>query len=990
MKALQMNVYSILYRKGVLNMSEKGKQRSFIESNQRLLMLGVSTFGALLIFNAPTLVHASEVSNSEIVSTQTESTDTSSNSVDEKDDSVTKDIPNDSTKSSEEDQKSDNSVTQQNSQSIQATQAQPSASVQPVAEPNQTQTTIGNSVEDTQTYQEIQQTDRKMNQNQVDIDQAYFGLSGDKEIDRQLNNLGSETAATLNDNGYLIKSGLVNNKKTLVVQGKDATGLFYAINNLNNLINKKSDLTNVNISESPQMSIRGVIEGFYGEPWSQQARKDLFKFMGEHKMNVYIYSPKDDDYLRNNWKELYPQDKLDQIKDLVAAAKKNHVSFVYTLSPGNDITYSSQEDFDKTVAKLNQLKEIGVTQFYIALDDIPLGMTSADSEVFKNHATKNYPNNPWSALADAQAYYVNRVQNEYIKKNNLPDLWLVPTNYSGSQQDPFKEAQGEALDKNIRLQWTGEGVFSGDITDDSVEQAKKTYNSDHIFIWDNFPVNDSDQDRLYLNPLKGRSKRLYKIMDGFTSNPMIQPYASWLGIAGYGDYMWNADTYNPLATQDNIIREMAGDDPDALVAMQSFVDLNQYWDYAATEDKVHAPILSTFINAFEESPYGSANYETNKAKLLERLDIIANTPETLKNMKVTGFYNDSLPWINAASHWAKAMISSINILDKINSGQTTSAMLSNDFSMMSDQINQANVKAVPDSRTGKPDLVITPSVGDGVFQNFINKSYEAINNWLGTVALTTSAQKVSSEASTDIPQNEDYAAANMNDGNLNTKFWSNRSIKKGDSIKVDLKDTQEIQRIDIHQGTDDNATSGDLFQSAVIYTANEADGSDKVAVGQVGPTGNYQLNLNQPVKARYLFIISTSNTDNWLQIRDISVFDKTGLNISNIKGTDNSSSQAIFDGTVQTAFTGQLENSQKTGIIEQRFASVNDKHELYLAGKVSGTVYVNVDGNWKELGRVESKQSLNKMTLPAGSIDGIKLVVDSNTGNFVINEFGLS
>jgi len=621
------------------------------------------------------------------------------------------------------------------------------------------------------------------------------------------------------------------------------------------------------------------------------------------------------------------------------------------------------------------------------LDDIPLGMTDADAKIFKNHPTTNYANNPWSGLADAQAFYVNKVQNEYIKANNLPDLWLVPTNYNGSKQDPFKEAQGEALDKDIRLQWTGEGVFSGDITNQSVEQAKKTYHTDHLFIWDNFPVNDSDQDRLYLNPIKSRSKNLYQIMDGFTSNPMVQPYASWFGLSSYGDYMWNADKYNPDENLQATIRELAGDDPEAITGLQQFADLNQYWNYATQEDQTHAPILTSFINNFEQAEYGTPAYQTAKANLLDRLNIISNLPTTLKQMKTTGFYNDSLPWINAASHWGKAAIASVEIMDAVKANQTDK--VNSNFSTLNEQVKLANVKSLPDSRTGEADLVITPSVGDGVFQNFIGKANQAVDEYLGTKALNSGTTQITSDATTDIPQNEDYAPSNMNDNNLDTKFWSNRSIKKGDTITVDLKESQDIQRINLHQGASDDATSGDIFNTAVIYAANSADRSDKVAVGKVTPTGNYQLDLNQPVKARYILIIATSDSASWLQIRNISVFGKTGLNIDNVQATDNSSSKAMFDGTVKNSFTGKLTDSKVTGVIEQNFSAIDAK-SVYIAGQVGGTIYVHQNNNWQEIGRAEGNQALTQLPVKSGSIDGIKLVIDSNTLDFVINEFGLS
>ncbi|MQS76757.1 hypothetical protein FHL06_10285 [Lactobacillus halodurans] len=1043
--------YKIIYficnlKEGDFKMSTRKFQHRKFVSNHKLLLLGVTTFGSLLVFSNMSantnIVHASVITNEvaennnslnkndasqtgqaenepqkyetnssmnenqqgdsrEVNSNQRVNTGTNSNlnvqtekkqvtTPEAQQNQNTNQIPVTSTPINNDGKVNKNQTNNVNGNNkvadAKVNKTEASINKTYSVQSNNVNTTVGASVKDNQTQQSIAETTQSLNDNQIDVDNTYFGLANDEAVNQQLSNLNTENAANLNDNGYLIRSGIVNNKKILVVQGKDATGLFYAINNLNNLISSKSSFDNINIRESPQMSIRGVIEGFYGQPWSHQAREDLFKFMGEHKMNVYIYSPKDDDYLRNNWKELYPQDKLNQIKELVESAKRNHVSFVYTLSPGNDITYSSQADFDKTVAKLDQLRSIGVQQFYIALDDIPLGMTEEDSKVFKNHPTTNYPNNPWSALADAQAYYVNRVQKEYVKKHNLPDLWLVPTNYNGSKQDPFKEAQGEALDKDIRLQWTGEGVFSGEITNESVEEAKKTYHSDHLFIWDNFPVNDSDQDRLYLNPLEGRSKDLYKIMDGFTSNPMIQPYASWFGLAGFGEYMWNANTYSPSVTLQNTLHEIAGDNPEALVALQSFVDLNQYWDYATDKNKVHAPILSIFVNSYENATYGTPEYTEAKQALIERLNIIADSPETMTNLKTVGFYDDSLPWINASSHWAKALLEGININDYINSNQNDNAVLSGYFKEFTKQISLANAKALPDSRTGKPDLLITPYVGDGIFQNFTDKVYTSLDAFLGGTAIKTETNKIASQATTEIPQNGDYSPENMSDGNLNTKYWSNRSVKAGDTIEISLDQAQDIQRLDLYQGTDDAATSGDMFKTAVIYAGNKKDGSDKRAIGLINSVGHYQLNINQPINVKYLFITATSKTDNWLQIREIAVNGKTGLNISNIQSIGQIGSQAIFDGTNKTAYVGKLNKANETGTIEQLFTKISGIHSVKLVGQVNGKVYVHQNNEWKYIGNVSNKQAITDLKVDDSAVDGIKVVVDRSDDEFVINE----
>ncbi|HEY4397239.1 MAG TPA: beta-N-acetylglucosaminidase domain-containing protein, partial [Acidimicrobiia bacterium] len=40
--------------------------------------------------------------------------------------------------------------------------------------------------------------------------------------------------------------------------------------------------------------LRGVIEGFYGRPWSLTDRLEMIEFLAERGMNAYVYAPKSD------------------------------------------------------------------------------------------------------------------------------------------------------------------------------------------------------------------------------------------------------------------------------------------------------------------------------------------------------------------------------------------------------------------------------------------------------------------------------------------------------------------------------------------------------------------------------------------------------------------------------------------------------------------------------------------------------------------------
>ncbi|WP_125702183.1 beta-N-acetylglucosaminidase domain-containing protein [Lacticaseibacillus daqingensis] len=822
-----------------------------------------------------------------------------------------------------------------------------------------------------------------------ELSQISIGLAGDASVDAQVTALG-QTTANLATDGYLIHSGTVKGQTQLVIEGVGETGLAYAIADLTKRLATTPDLSQIDVHESPEMPIRGVIEGFYGQPWSDQARKDLFAFMGEHRMNVYIYSPKDDDYLRKDWRALYPADQLAALKTLVDSATANHVQFVYTLSPGNDIAYGSDADYQATVAKLNQLKSIGVQQFYIALDDIPLTMTAADRAQFPNRPSATYPNNGWSGLADAQAYYLNRVEKDYIVANGLPHLWLVPTNYSGSARDPFKEAQGETLDPNIRMQWTGEGVFSATITADSISRAKTTYNTDHLFIWDNFPVNDSNQDRLYLNPLEGRADDLYTVTDGFTANPMIQPYASWIGIAGYADYTWESATYKPEQTLQNTLDELAGPDAQVRQTLAAFVDLNQYWDYAAPADKRNAPILSGLLAAYRNADLRTTAGQAAKTALIDQLQLIIDAPTRLQQMAVKGFYDDAKPWLTAAAAWATAELQAIALIDQIDANQLTGPQAVTQLDQLQAAVATAMVKAIPNSRTGDPTPVFTPTVGDGVFQALIDLAYNRVDTWLNLVTIPENPTPLTGlAAGTNLGTYGNNGPANMVDGDPTTKFWSNGNVTADSVVYAQLPEVTDVQRIVLQQGTSDAVTSGDIFGDADIYVGAQSDGSDWVLAGHVTASGRVQIDLPTPVPTRYVVVYANGATDAWLQVRELTVYGPTGgasEHLVDVTGTI----QQAFD-TVKTRYEGQLAPDQPEGMLEKDAATpLTGIHSAVLVGAAKGSIQILVAGEWQTLGQTDGTGTVTRLAVEAPTVDGIRFIPASDAGQFKIYALGLS
>ncbi|KAJ5164372.1 uncharacterized protein N7500_006202 [Penicillium coprophilum] len=520
--------------------------------------------------------------------------------------------------------------------------------------------------------------------------------------------LADKSADGLDADGYALACGHYETLPTIVLNGVDTRGTFYASQTLRQLLDG-ADIPGVKMHDWPLMSIRGSIEGFYGVPWSHEARLEQLVYYGKHKMNTYVYTPKDDPLLRAKWRTLYSGDELTQLKELVTTANANHVDFTYALSPGLSVCYSSDEDFDATVAKFDQLRDFGVSSFYIALDDIGLEF-HCDADKAKWPKTEN---DEW--IADAQAFYLNRVQTEYIEPNNLKDLDTVPTNYAGSASSPYKTEFGTKLNKKIRVQWTGEGVFSNEITVDSVVKADESYVTDNLFLWDNFPVNDGNRDRLFFNPLTKRAAELYKHLLGFTSNPMNQAFASMASLANYADYTWNGPKYDATKSMDASLWELSGSDTTVHNAVIAFTDLNQNWPY---QDPVtNAPQLSKDIEAFWAARK-AGNSDGTKA-LKDRLALIITIPDVLPKMATKGFATDVAPWSTLAKQWATACQHLISMLEALDAKDQSKADA--EFNSAKEWVEKTKAKTVDDRNGDGEDLPksIVPTTGDKAFDKFL-------------------------------------------------------------------------------------------------------------------------------------------------------------------------------------------------------------------------------------------------------------------------------
>ncbi len=306
----------------------------------------------------------------------------------------------------------------------------------------------------------------------------------------------------------------------VVIAGSDEIGTYYGVQTLRQLI-KGGSVMQAEITDWPSVECRGVIEGFYGNPWSHQDRLRQFDFYGQNKMNIYVYGPKDDPYHRAHWREPYPEKEAQLIKELAEAARKNKVQFVWAVHPGGDIKWNLQDSI-AVVKKLEMMYELGVRTFSVFFDDI------------------------WGegAKGDKQAGLLNYVTDNFVRKHkDVQPLIMCPTQYNkGWSHGDYLNTLGTVMYPEVRIMWTGNSVV------DMIEANDMQWINDQIkrkaFIWLNYPVNDYCGSRLLMGKTYGNGLDIADMVSGFCSNPMEYAEASKVSLYSIADYTWNMPKYD--------------------------------------------------------------------------------------------------------------------------------------------------------------------------------------------------------------------------------------------------------------------------------------------------------------------------------------------------------------------------------------------------------------------------------------------------------------
>ena len=278
----------------------------------------------------------------------------------------------------------------------------------------------------------------------------------------------------------------------------------------------------------------GIIEGFYGKPWTWEERADTVRFLAPHGYRFYLYAPKADPYLRRRWQEPHPDSTAEHLAWLAARCRETGVRFGVGISPYEIYLGFDDAARDALGRKLAFFDELGVQDLAILFDDM----------------RGDTPD-----LAERQAEIVHWA----AERTSANRLLVCPSYYSddpvldrvfGQRPQRYVEQLGSMLDPSVEIFWTGEEVCSRELSPGHLRRVAEQLRR-KPFLWDNYPVNDGQRMSQYLH-LRGFTGRPATIGDHVAAhgiNPALQPTLTRIpaltlveSYRGGNDYRYGAAT----------------------------------------------------------------------------------------------------------------------------------------------------------------------------------------------------------------------------------------------------------------------------------------------------------------------------------------------------------------------------------------------------------------------------------------------------------------
>lgn len=659
---------------------------------------------------------------------------------------------------------------------------------------------------------------------------------------------------------YMLK--IEEGKITII--GKNTDAAFYGVSTLELILEQCAEsktIKTLTVEDYSDAQFRGFIEGYYGIPWSDEDRISLMEFGGKFKANTYVFAPKDDAYHSAKWTELYPEDRLQEMKKMVDVGNASKCNFVWSIHPFmyNAITEANYDQRLETIkAKFEQLYSIGVRQFGILADD------ASSPVAIQNRICKDM----WAWCEE---------------KGDVYDLIFVPQGYNKawSNAQYFADLM-DGMPEQVQVMWTGDSVC-GWVTQGTFDYFKQIAGRE-AFMWLNWPVNDINKVRM----LMGKGEVLGAGVTGFTgilTNPMQQAEASKVSIFAIADYTWNRDTFDDDKSWQDSFKYIDEGAPDALYefAKHNSDPSPNTHGLVLQESEELRPFLDEFTTALAGGDAAQIK-EKGDAVVAEFEKIVAAVNEyrekgTNKNLK-----KELEPWLDSMEYISQSAIGFVKTGIALAEGNDeaacanyleASAALTN-----SKNCPVQNIDAVQMVQAGAKRIIpfvtkLSNELSPKVLA-IIDPNYDSVERY-------TAKGVIKSSGFVSEFQGKD---ANLIDGDDSTYVWYETGGSKKDSlvagewIGIELDEIKPIGEIKILQGKD--ASHGDIITKGVVEYSTDGEKYTELMRFEDGRKEITFDASSLNVTAKYIRLRVLEDTGKWSAFRAFDVYAPTASSSSSV------------------------------------------------------------------------------------------------------------
>ena len=433
----------------------------------------------------------------------------------------------------------------------------------------------------------------------------------------------------------------------VVILGEHSDATFYGLASLEQILERGTQqLPAVTLFDYADQQSRGLVEGYYGYPYSLSVKKSLMRFMMRLKMNTYMYGAKSDLYHSAKWEEPYPKTltktdieygrmSQDMVKDLSKTSQATKVNFIWAIHPGNDFV-GQPNVVTRIMKKFSSMYDLGVRQFAIFVDDVGVPTSEADCKTNADHLTavQKAIDAKWNKAGSAPE---DRVRPLHF----VPQVYTLSWVGEADRKRFFKALS--AVPSDITIYTTGWGVWtvpnSRDLATMHTELGRP------VAWWWNYPCNDNADEQIYTSDMYtnfmemravDNNARLQKELKnglGVVSNPMQQGMVSRIALFSVADYAWNNAKFDNMTSWKKAFKYAF---PENTALREAYQALSPNLRWNDSED---------MAKAVEQYKNGNrAAFEKLLTHLQQNIEVVAQC-KTSANEDEQLLYKEIEPWV---------------------------------------------------------------------------------------------------------------------------------------------------------------------------------------------------------------------------------------------------------------------------------------------------------------------------------------------------------